>query len=113
MPWKQSSVMDERLRFLARVLDGEPMTEGCRDFRYLPQDRVQDLRPWNTAWKRSATARAGRYRRAIVPIGLGQKSLQLQTRNDQSSKPGAKRLSLTTLTGPARLRITADAQLNF
>jgi transposase-like protein len=24
--------MDERLRFLARVLDGEPMTEVCRDF---------------------------------------------------------------------------------
>ena len=32
MPWKESSVMDERLRFLARVLDGEPMTEVCRDF---------------------------------------------------------------------------------
>ena len=32
MPWKVSSVMDERLRFLARVLDGEPMTEVCRDF---------------------------------------------------------------------------------
>jgi hypothetical protein len=31
MPWKESSVMDERLRFLARVLDGEPMTEVCRD----------------------------------------------------------------------------------
>jgi transposase len=24
--------LDERLRFLARVLDGEPMTEVCRDF---------------------------------------------------------------------------------
>jgi hypothetical protein len=24
MPWKESSVMDEHLRFLARVLDGEP-----------------------------------------------------------------------------------------
>ena len=32
MPWKESSVVDERLRFLARVLDGEPMTEVCRDF---------------------------------------------------------------------------------
>ena len=32
MPWKESSVMDERLRFLARVLDGEPMTDVCRDF---------------------------------------------------------------------------------
>jgi transposase InsO family protein len=32
MPWKASSVVDERLRFLARLLDGEPMTEVCQDF---------------------------------------------------------------------------------
>jgi hypothetical protein len=32
MPRKESSGLDERLRFLARVLDGEPMTEVCRDF---------------------------------------------------------------------------------
>ena len=32
MPWKESSVMDERLRFFARLLDGEPMTQVCRDF---------------------------------------------------------------------------------
>jgi transposase InsO family protein len=32
MPWKESSVMDERLRFVARLLDGETMTEVCRDF---------------------------------------------------------------------------------
>ena len=32
MPWKASSVMEERLRFVARLLDGETMTEVCRDF---------------------------------------------------------------------------------
>ena len=32
MPWKASSVMDERLRFVASLLDGEAMTEVCRDF---------------------------------------------------------------------------------
>jgi transposase InsO family protein len=32
MPWKVSSVMEERLRFVARLLDGEPMTDVCRDF---------------------------------------------------------------------------------
>ncbi len=32
MPWKASSVMEERLRFVARLLDGEPMTDVCRDF---------------------------------------------------------------------------------
>jgi transposase InsO family protein len=32
MPWRASSVMEERLRFVARLLDGEPMTAVCRDF---------------------------------------------------------------------------------
>jgi transposase len=32
MPWKTSSVTEERLRFVARILDGEAMTDVCRDF---------------------------------------------------------------------------------
>jgi transposase InsO family protein len=32
MPWKASSVMEERLRFVARLLDGEAMTDVCREF---------------------------------------------------------------------------------
>ena len=32
MPWKASSVMEERLRFVVRLLDGEAMTDVCRDF---------------------------------------------------------------------------------
>jgi transposase-like protein len=32
MPWKECSVMDERLRFVAKLLDGESMTEVCLEF---------------------------------------------------------------------------------
>jgi transposase InsO family protein len=32
MPWKECSVMEERLRFVARLLDGEGMSEVCREF---------------------------------------------------------------------------------
>ena len=32
MPWKECSVMDERLRFVARLLEGEAMTDVCREF---------------------------------------------------------------------------------
>src|SRR5215468_860038 len=32
MPWNECSVMDERLRFVAQLLDGEPMSEVCRAF---------------------------------------------------------------------------------
>ena len=32
MPWKECSVMEERLRFVARLLDGEAMRDLCREF---------------------------------------------------------------------------------
>ncbi len=32
MPWRESSVMEERLRFVARLLEGEGMSEVCREF---------------------------------------------------------------------------------
>jgi Helix-turn-helix domain len=32
MPWKESSVMGERLRFVGRLLEGEAMTDLCREF---------------------------------------------------------------------------------
>ncbi|HYT76217.1 MAG TPA: IS481 family transposase [Vicinamibacterales bacterium] len=32
MPWKECHVMDERLRFVARLLDGEQMTTLCTEF---------------------------------------------------------------------------------
>jgi transposase InsO family protein len=32
MPWKECSVTDERLRFVARLLDCESMSEVCREF---------------------------------------------------------------------------------
>jgi transposase len=32
MPWTACSVMDERLRFVARLLEGEAMSEVCRSF---------------------------------------------------------------------------------
>ena len=32
MPWKACSAMEERLRFVARLLEGEAMTDLCREF---------------------------------------------------------------------------------
>src|ERR1700683_5253135 len=33
MPWKESSVMDERIRFVIRLKDGEGMAALCREFQ--------------------------------------------------------------------------------
>jgi transposase len=32
MPWKECSAVEERLRFIARRLEGESMTDLCREF---------------------------------------------------------------------------------
>ena len=32
MPWKEINLMDERLKFVARLLDGERMTTVCKEF---------------------------------------------------------------------------------
>ena len=32
MPWKECKSMDERLKFIARLLDGEKMAPLCREF---------------------------------------------------------------------------------
>jgi hypothetical protein len=42
MPWKECHVMDERLRFVARLLEGEKMAPLCAG-RDLAENRVQDF----------------------------------------------------------------------
>ena len=32
MPWKECNPMDERLKFVARLLDGDQMAGLCREF---------------------------------------------------------------------------------
>lgn len=32
MPWQERNLMDERIKFIARLLDGEKMTSLCREF---------------------------------------------------------------------------------
>lgn len=40
MPWRECCRMDERLKFLARLLEGEKMAVLCPGVRYLAQDRL-------------------------------------------------------------------------
>lgn len=32
MPWRKTSEMEERVRFVARLLEGDGMSEVCREF---------------------------------------------------------------------------------
>lgn len=47
MPWKECSVMEERPRFVARILEGESMADVCREFGIAREtgDRLMDQYP--------------------------------------------------------------------
>jgi hypothetical protein len=59
MPWKECHVVDERLRFIARLLDGEnaqssadwclPLLPSCSQGR-VTESRSTQLRPFPTRW---------------------------------------------------------------
>jgi Phage integrase, N-terminal SAM-like domain len=49
MPWKECSVVEARLRFVARLLDGETMTDLCREFGI---SRKTGYKPLQGAWPR-------------------------------------------------------------
>ena len=44
MPWKETSVMDERMKFIGRLLSGEKMSPLCREFGI---SRVTGHKIWN------------------------------------------------------------------
>jgi hypothetical protein len=79
MPWKESSVMAERLRFVARLLDGESMK--LLSVRHIAQDRLQDLHRYK---EHGLEALSDRSRRPVryanqLPAQLEQMIVRLKT----------------------------------
>jgi transposase len=62
MPWDECSVMDERLRFVARLLEGEGMTDVCREFGI---SRKTGYKIFNRYKEQGADALADRSRRPV------------------------------------------------
>ncbi len=65
MPWKVCNPMDERLKFIARVLDGEKMAGLCREFGISRKTGYKILRRYNDSGLEALTDRSRRpYRHA-------------------------------------------------
>jgi transposase-like protein len=62
MPWRECSVMEERLRFVARLLDGEGMSAVCREFGI---SRKTGYKIWNRYRQEGAYALCDRSRRPV------------------------------------------------
>ncbi len=61
MPWKETSVMDERMKFIGRLLSGEKMAPLCREFGI---SRVTGYKIWSR-YQESGTA--GLHNRSRTP----------------------------------------------
>lgn len=61
MPWKETSVMDERMKFISRLLSGDKMAALCREFGI---SRVTGHKIWNRYKKDGAR---GLYNRSKAP----------------------------------------------
>ena len=65
MPWKVCKPMDERLKFVARLLDGEKMAAVCRDFNVSRKTGYKILNRYNDVGLEGLTDRSRRpYRHA-------------------------------------------------
>jgi putative transposase len=65
MPWQECNQMDERLKFIARLLDGKKMAALCRDFNVSRKTGYKILKRYNNIGLEGLTDRSRRpYRHA-------------------------------------------------
>jgi len=65
MPWQECNPMDERLKFIARLLDGDKMAELCREFGVSRKTGYKILNRYNSYGVQGLTDRSRRpYRQA-------------------------------------------------
>src|ERR1700739_3530601 len=65
MPWQECNLMDERLKFIARLLDGEKMAGLCREFGVSRKTGYSIPAPYNEIGLDGLTDRSRRpYRHA-------------------------------------------------
>lgn len=116
MPWKESSVMEERLRFVARLLEGEAMSGVCREFGI---SRKTGYKIWGRYKEEGLYALCDRSRRPVRYANQLQEPVERLIVQCKQEKPhwGARKireLLIRKLAGNARVpaRSTVHAVLD-
>jgi len=68
MPWKVCKPMDERLKFVARVLEGEQMAGLCREFGISRKTGYKLVDRYNDSGLEALTDRSRRCPRGEIPL---------------------------------------------
>ena len=80
MPWKESIIMDERLKFIGRLLEGEKMAELCREFGISRKTGYKFWHRYKDIGLRGLTDRARRPMRYAnqLPVQINKEILRIK-----------------------------------
>ena len=89
MPWRECHTMDERLRFVARLLDGEKMARLCREFEISRKTGYKIFSRYKDCGVEGLTDRSRRpYRHARqLPFQIEKAILQLKQEHPSWGAP--------------------------
>ena len=109
MPWKESSVMEERLRFVARLLDGEGMSSVCREFGI---SRKTGYKIFNRYKEQGIEALCDRSRRPVryanqLPLQVEQEIVRLKKEKRHWGARKIRELLVRRLSGDVRIPATS------
>ena len=93
MPWRECHTMDERLRFVARLLDGEKMARLCREFDISRKTgyKIFEPVPGHAACRGSHGPTSRRPYRSRAPAALpGREGHHLKHRSSEHPSWGAR-----------------------
>ena len=85
MPWKESVVMDERMKFVGRLLEGEKMSELCREFCISRKTGYKFWHRYKDVGLRGLTDRSRRPMRYANQLPIQLKKEILRIKRDKSS----------------------------
>jgi putative transposase len=91
MPWKECHVMDERVRFVARLLDGERMTTVCEDFGISRKTGYKIFQRYQDTGVRGLTDRSRRPHRHANQLPMAVEKLVVRLKKEYP-KWGAPKL---------------------
>ena len=105
MPWKERSVMEERLRFVARLLEGEGMSDVCRQFGI---SRKTGYKIYNRYKKQGLEALCDRSRRPVryanqLPHQVEQMIVRLKKEKPHWGARKIRELLVRRLNGDVRI----------
>ncbi len=107
MPWKECHVVDERLRFIARLLDGEKMATVCEEFGISRKTGYKIYERYQHVGVQGLTDRSRRPHRHAnqLPHGGGKTDRPTEERIPELGRPETPGASPTAL---ARCRVSGD-----